>query len=490
MNQNIESAAGGRTRPNILILCADQLRYDGVGAYGNAEIQTPNLDLLAAQGVLFENCYAPNPVCAPSRATLMTGRWPHAHGLWANGVALPAHEEFFTKSLADAGYDTGLVGKLHLAACYAGRTEQRFDDGLRMFRWAHDPSHRSSENAYHQWLKAAYPELYDVAADRSEQMGFSTLPTEAHYSTWVGNETIEFLESGREVDKPFCFIANFYDPHHDFGAPREYLDRYQADSLSRPVTRDRELSTKPSIQTEASERSYAGHLRGYTEYSARELQEVKAAYYAMVTLIDDQVGRILYSLEHAGLAEDTIVVFTSDHGEMLGDHQLMLKGPMMYECAVRVPLIFRWPGVLPAGERRTEFVQWTDLASTFLDATAVPPLSGAQGTSLLPLARGEEGQWDRDWALCEYRNSGHPYDDPVHTTMLRHDKWKLIAYHGRPSNTRDRTGELYDLSTDSDELDNLWDDPAHLTARHELQELLLDVLVSVEDRTQPRDDFW
>lgn len=489
MSYNVESAGGGE-RSNILFLCADQLRSNAVGAYGNEEVHTPNIDRLAAQGVLFENCYAPNPVCAPSRATLMTGRWPHAHGLWANGVSLPESEQFFTKSLADVGYDTGLVGKLHLAACYAGRTERRFDDGLRMFRWAHDPSHRSSENAYHQWLKAAYPRLYETAVDGREQVGFSTLPAEAHYSTWVGNETIEFLETGREADKPFCFIANFYDPHHDFAAPQEYVDKYDAHSLSRPVTRDGELATKPPIQAEASERSYAGHLRGYTEYSAEELQDVKAAYYAMVTLVDDQVGRIIDSLDSAGLADNTLVVFTSDHGEMLGDHQLMLKGPMMYEGAVKVPLIFRWPGILPAGGRLPEFVQWTDLAPTFLDATGVTALPHAQGTSLLPLARGEQGQWDRDWALCEYRNSGHPYDNPVHTTMLRHGRWKLIAYHGRPANSRDRTGELYDLSRDPNELDNLWDDPAHLTTRHELQEMLLDVLVSVEDRTQTRDDFW
>ncbi|WP_350274989.1 sulfatase-like hydrolase/transferase [Kribbella sp. HUAS MG21] len=474
-------------RPNILLICTDQQRYDAVRAYGNDHVQTPNLDRLARDGVLFENCYVQNPVCAPSRATLMTSRYPHAHGLWANGVQLPDQEQFFTKALADDGYDCGLVGKLHLSACKDGRLEPRHDDGFRVFRWAHDPYPGSSENQYHRWLRAKYPELYDQALEGG---GFDNLPTEAHYSRWVGNETVDFLRSARDRTKPFCFIANFFDPHHGFGAPKEYLDRYVADDLPRPVTRDGELAGKPPILTEASKESYAGHARGYTTYTEDELQQTKAAYYAMVSLVDDEVGRILDALEAEGLAGNTIVVFTSDHGEMLGDHQLMLKGPMMYECAVRVPLIVRWPGQLPAGERRSELVQWIDLAPTFLDAAGVPPLPHGQGTSLLPLARGDEDAVPRGWALCEYRNSGHPYDPAVHTTMLRADRWKLVVYHGAPATDRERTGELYDLVADPDELDNLWDAPGHREVRFALQEQLLDVLVATEDRSQLRLDHY
>jgi arylsulfatase A-like enzyme len=256
------------------------------------------------------------------------------------------------------------------------------------------------------------------------------------------------------------------------------------------VTRPDELAGKPSILTEASKESYAGHARGYVTYSEEELQEVKAAYYAMVSLVDDEVGRILAALEAEGLADNTIVVFTSDHGEMLGDHQLMLKGPMMYDCAVRVPLLIRWPARLPAGERRTDLVQWIDLAPTLLDAAGLPPLPRGQGMSLLPLARGDEAAPTRGWALCEYRNSGHPYDVAVHTTMLRVDHWKLVVYHGSPATQRDRTGELYDLTADPDELENLWDDAAHREVRLTLQETLLDVLVATEDRSQVRIDHY
>ncbi|HWD83151.1 MAG TPA: sulfatase/phosphatase domain-containing protein, partial [Kribbella sp.] len=181
---------------------------------------------------------------------------------------------------------------------------------------------------------------------------------------------------------------------------------------------------------------------------------------------------------------DTLVVFTSDHGEMLGDHELMLKGPMLYEQAVRVPLVLRWPAVVPAGTRSPELVQWIDLSATILTAAGLTPIG--EGQDLLPLATTRAA--GRGWALTEYRNSGHPYADPVHLTMLRRDQWKLVVQHASP--TRPRTGELYDLSNDPDEQHNLWHDPVHRDTRTDLQEFLLDVLVATEDRTQPRLADW
>jgi arylsulfatase A-like enzyme len=175
---------------------------------------------------------------------------------------------------------------------------------------------------------------------------------------------------------------------------------------------------------------------------------------------------------------------------MLGDHHLMLKGPMMYEAAVRVPLILRWPGRLPAGERRGDLVQWIDLNPTITEAAGLPSLPRNQGQSLLPLSRGDEEAAPRGWALCEYRNSGHPYEPPVHTTMLRRGRYKLVVYHGDPASARPRTGELYDLEADPQELHNLWDQPDHQGVRIELQEYLLDVLVATEDRSQPRQAYW
>lgn len=476
-------------QPNILLICTDQQRFDAVGAYGNPHIKTPNLDRLAAQGVVFENCYVQNPVCAPSRASLMTGRYVSSHGLHANGVDISPDEELFSRRLADAGYDCGLVGKFHLGACQHGRSEPRQDDGFRVFRWAHDPYRGSSENAYHRWLKARHPGLYEEACRGDGEYNWDTMPTEAHYSHWIGEETIDFLRSSRRQGEPFFFVANFFDPHHGFGAPGEYMARYDPESLPRPVTRDGELESKPPIFTDASKESYGGHARGYAEYTEAELMQTRAAYYAMVSLVDDEVGRILDALDESGLADDTIVVFTSDHGEMLGDHQLMLKGPFMYDCAVRVPLIIRWPGTAEPGSRRSELVQWIDLAPTFLEAAGLDVPAQYQGAGLARLIAGDGAGW-RDWALCQYRDSGHSYNPPVYVTMLRHDRWKLVVHHGPPASARERTGELYDLAADPDELTNLWHDAAHRDTRTELQELLIDVTVATEDRSRARLSHW
>jgi arylsulfatase A-like enzyme len=476
---------------NILLLCTDQQRFDALGAAGNDEIDTPHLDRLARQGVVFDNCYVQSPVCGPSRASLMTGQYVHSHGLWANGVGLDPVRPLVSKVLANSGYDCGLVGKFHIGgACEGGRSEPRLDDGFRVFRWAHDPYPGSSQNEYHRWLRAVHPGLYEQARAPGSGVDFDAMPTEAHYSRWIAEETIAFLRTDRDASKPFFFIANFFDPHHGFGAPKEYVDRYRAGELRSPVTRPDELHDKPSVQTQASRESYAGHLPGFTDYTAEQIQEIRANYYAMVSLVDDEVGRILAALDEAGLADDTLVVFTSDHGEMLGDHQLMLKGPMMYEPAVRVPLILRWPGVAAPGARRSELVQWIDLTATLTDAAGLPSPAPFQGSSLRALAADPAAAPIRDFALCEYRNSGHPYADPVHTTMLRHGRHKIVVWHGRPANGRVREGELYDLAADPDELNNLWADPASAPVRAELTALLVDVLVSTEDRSRPRDGNW
>lgn len=475
------------SRPNILLLCTDQQRWDALGAAGNAAIDTPHLDRLTEQGVMFEQCYVQNPVCGPSRASLMTSSYVSTHGLHANGVDLAPGTQLVTRELADAGYDTGLVGKLHLGSCFGGRSEPRVDDGLRVFRWAHDPHPGSSENAYHRWLRAAHPDLYETAAGEAGH-SWNSMPTRGHYTRWIAEETIEYLRTGRRRDQPFVFIANFFDPHHAFEAPAEYVERYADVELPPLTTRDGELTSKPSVQTAASAASYAGHDKGFLEYSTEELDDARRAYYAMVTLVDDEVGRILQALEDEGLADDTLVVFTSDHGEMLGDHQLMLKGPFMYDCAVRVPLIARWPGQLPAGHRVPDLVQWIDLAPTFLDAAGVAPPARYQGRSLLPLARGEES--GRGWAISQYRDSGHSYDPGVHVTMLRTGPHKLVVHHGDPVTARPREGELYDLAADPGELDNLWDDPAAAGLRARLTEQLVDTLVAVEERSAPRLAHW
>jgi len=209
----------------------------------------------------------------------------------------------------------------------------------------------------------------------------------------------------------------------------------------------------------------------------------------MIALVDYEVGRILQALDEAGLAQDTLVVFSSDHGEMLGNHQQLLKGPQLYDDLTNVPLIIRWPGQVPAGQRIEQLVQWIDLPSTFLDIAGCAPGKGMQGASLVPLVTEQQPHW-RDWALSEFRDSGFTTDPQIMTTMLRHEQWKLIIWHGSPATTGERDGELYDLSNDPHELHNLFHDPEHANLRRRLKLKLLDVMAEAEDHTHPRIRDW
>ena len=489
-------------RPNILFICTDQQRGDSLNCTGAAWAVTPNLDKLAGQGALFKNCYVQNTVCSPSRASLFTGKYVANHGLHANGVPLPVHQKMFTRTLADAGYNCGMIGKQHLSPCDGWQTEPRRDDGYRYFQWAHGPNHRALENDYHAWLRNVHPEIYlSIFPDKgaNENTAYSNkastgtpideVKKEAHYSHWVAECAQEFIKQPRLLDEPFCLVANFFDPHHSFGAPQEFRDLIDSDAIPAPVTLDDELSSKPSEQTFYSKTSYAGVAPGFLDYSNEQIREIRAQYWAMIALVDYEVGRILQALDESGLAENTLVVFTSDHGEMLGNHQQLLKGPQMYKDLTHVPLLIRWPGRVVAGQSIDQLVQWIDLPATLLDVAACAIGQGVQGTSLLPLVTGQQSQW-RDWALSEYRDSGFTTDPQIMTTMLRHEQWKLIIWHGSPATEGQRNGELYDLSTDPHELHNLFHDPSSAAIRQRLKLKLLDVMAESEDHTVPQVRDW
>ena len=491
-----------KRRPNILFICTDQQRYDSLHCTGATWAKTPNLDRLARGGALFRNCYVQNPVCSPSRASLFTGKYVANHGLYANGVPLPAHQRMFTGPLAESGYDCGMIGKQHLHPCDTWQTEPRLDDGYRVFEWAHGPNHRAIENDYHRWLRRVHPKVYsevfpEQGANESVAFGnkakagtpIDHVPTEAHYSHWVAERAIEFINHPRDEEERFCLVANFFDPHHPFGAPQEFRDRIDSDAIPAPNTCEGELKGKPGEQEWYSEKSYGGTAPGFKEYTEGQIREIRAQYWAMIALVDHEVGRILAALDSRGLKEDTLVVFSSDHGELLGNHQQLLKGPQLYDDLVRVPLIARWPERIPPGTDIDELVQWVDLSATFLDAAGCAPGRGVQGRSLLPLMAGKRDGW-RNWALSEYRSSGFTTNPPIMTTMLRSDHWKLIIWHGSPAEGSRRDGELYDLSVDPGELRNLFHDPEFADVRRRLKGVLLDVMAEAEDRTEPQVRRW
>jgi arylsulfatase A-like enzyme len=272
------------SRPNVLLICTDQQRYDTIRRLGPRPIHTPNLDRLVDGGVAFEHAYTASPVCAPSRASMMTGQFPSAHGLWANGVSLP-EQALFTRILADDGYRTGLIGKLHLSAAWQGRGEDTRDHGFEYYRWAHAPGHPAPDNDYHRWLREEHPELFeravsgvDTGGEPREASGFELLPSEAPYSRWVSTRALEFLAGQDAEQRPFFLWANFYDPHHPFVVPQEYLDRYSADDVALGIDA---LDEPPLPEQLLSMRSYANAAgaRAFADYSRDDLVQVVRAYY-------------------------------------------------------------------------------------------------------------------------------------------------------------------------------------------------------------------
>lgn len=455
--------------PNILWLCTDQQRFDTIAAMGNNLLRTPNIDRLVDEGVAFTQAYCQSPVCSPSRASFLTGRYARTTRCRQNGQTIPADEVLVSKMFADAGYRCGLAGKLHLASCSEGKVEQRIDDGYHDFRWSHHPQPDWPENAYTQWLHArgqSWDNLYSGPDTGYVKQG---VPTEFHQTTWCAEMTMDFVRGN--AGRPWFFSFNCFDPHHAFDPPAEYLTKYNPDNMPLPKRREQELETKPTFQQLDAEWAHNSpgefHSAAMTDDDRRQ---VTAAYYAMCELIDDQVGRIMQCLEDTGQRDNTIVIFMSDHGEMLGDHGLYFKGPHFYDEAIRVPLVISWPKKFRSGLKVEGLTELVDLVPTLLETAGLEIPERVQGTSLLPHLTGQaDPKHHKDQVYCEYYNSWTHSD--AYGTMLRTQTEKIVVYHGTGQ------GELYDLQTDPDEFTNLWDVPSHASLKLRLMQRCFDASV-------------
>ncbi len=478
-------------RPNILWICSDQQRFDTLGSYGNDFVRTPQLDRLAAGGMRFTRAFCQSPVCTPSRASFLTGRYPRTTRCRQNGQSIPADEMLVTRLLADAGYTCGLAGKLHLSPCHpqaSPGTERRIDDGYDEFHWSHHPRPDDwPTNEYFHWLRerGQTGEVSDSPLSRHIESG---VPAAHHQTTWCAQKAINFIEAHEAGDRPWLFSVNIFDPHHAFDPPPEYLQRYLEvlDELPLPSWQTGELANKPPWQRIDHVAAY--NTPGYFPFpdmSERDHRLLTAAYWAMVDLIDEQVGRMLAALERTGQLEDTVVIFMSDHGEMLGDHGIYLKGPYFYEPAIHVPLIISQPGRIAAGVCG-DLVELVDLAPTLLQAASEPVWPGMQGQSLWPLLTGQgEPAAPRADVYCEYYNAMPWHEAPQpQLTMLRTETHKLVVAHGLAA------GELYDLEADPNETHNRWQDPAYAGVRMDLLQRLCDRMAWTVDPLPLREGQW
>ena len=477
--------------PNILWICTDQQRFDTLGCYGNQFVHTPNLDSLASDGVLFQHAYCQSPVCTPSRASFLTGRYPRTTRCRQNGQAIPFDELLVTKLLQDTGYVCGLAGKLHLAPCNPSvckGTEQRIDDGYDQFFWSHDPADAWSTHDYIQWLKDKGLNRDSKPFPNSKYV--RTIPSEEHsQTTWCVEKAMSFITNASRFKQPWLFSLNMFDPHHAFDPPIEALERYRniLDDIPLPNYVDGELNNKPVWQ----QIDHCGAYGGKSGYPFKDMTDddhrwVTAAYWAMIDVIDTQVGRLIHFLDEIEQRENTIIIFTSDHGEMLGDHGIYLKGPYFYEPAIRVPLIISGPNMLNNGQHSDALVELVDLAPTLMEASNLEPFQGMQGQSILPMLSGVKSlDSHRDDVYCEYYNAMGWHREPkANATMVRNSRYKIVAAHGTES------GELYDLETDPNETHNLWNNSDYKDLKLTMQDRLIDRMAWTVDPLPERQAPW
>ncbi|RKU30859.1 sulfatase [Candidatus Poribacteria bacterium] len=477
--------------PNILWICTDQQRYDTLGCYNNTFVRTPNIDKLAQDGIVFNYAYSQSPVCTPSRASFLTGRYPRTTRCRQNGQAIPPDEVLVTKLLKDAGYVCGLAGKLHLAPCnpqVCKGTEQRIDDGYDQFFWSHDPADAWSTHDYIQWLSDKGLQRNSTPFPESKYV--RVIPSEEHsQTTWSVERAMSFIGSASRFKQPWLFSVNMFDPHHAFDPPIAALERYRdvLHDIPLPNYVEGELDDKPIWQQIDHCGAYGGKSGSpFPDMSEDDHRWVTAAYWAMIDVIDTQIGRLINYLDETEQRENTIIIFTSDHGEMLGDHGIYLKGPYFYEPAIRVPLIISGPNMLTSGQHSDALVELVDLAPTLMEAANLEPYPGMQGQSLLPmLSGGKSLDFHKDDVYCEYYNAMGWHREPTaNATMVRNNRYKIVAAHGT------KNGELYDLETDPMETYNLWNSSNYKDVRFTMQERLIDRMAWTVDPLPERQAPW
>lgn len=497
-------------KPNVLVFVTDQQRADHLGCYGNPDVKTPNVDRLAREGVTFTESYVANPVCMPNRATMFTGRWPSAHGVRENGIALRPEAVTLPGVLARSGYRTASFGKIHLAPFGVAKEKawaeyERYESrewwdgggglpspfyGLEHVYMVGGHGHYAFGH-YRRDLDRDHPGAYAMLQkDRAlvpptgaRESWKASIPEALHYNTAIADRTIDWLRSNAGAGRPPFFVwCSFPDPHHPYSPPAPWCDVYDPMRIRfSPARREGELDSLPPYVRECREGrrkcgGLGGDLRSTTDAHYRE---IVAHTYGMISMVDASVGRIVRALEELSLLDDTVVVFLSDHGDLMGDHWLINKGPFLFRGLVRVPTIWRLPARLTGRRERgtgtDAFMSAADLMPTVLDLCGVAAPEGVQGVSCRAVLEGaSEGTRDCVYVECDESYLGD------RLRQLRTREWALTVFQ------RERHGFLYDLARDPDELVNLWEDRAHASVRCELSARLMREAVAAADWLPPK----
>ena len=510
-------------KPNFLLFITDQHRADWLGCAGHPVVRTPNIDAIAAKGTRFEDFHVALPVCMPNRASLMTGRMPSVHGLRHNGCLLSERANTFVDVLAAGGYATASFGKSHLQPFTDSPPLRKEDHVERLVpeAWRSDtgkytkeepasfdkPSDAPFETPYYgfqhvematshgdqcggqygQWFRETVPnwqELHDpaneLAHDYTCPQAYRTpIPEDKYPTAWVADKAISYLEERKAGGDPFFAFVSFPDPHHPFNPPGKYWDMYDPNDFDVDLPYDAHQNPTPPMQHE-TKMWETGEEPAIPQFAFRasdqHVREAKALTAGMITMIDDQIGRVIDALKASGEYDNTVIIFTSDHGDYLGDFNLMLKGAIPLPSITRVPMIWSDPATRKGAQTET-LASTIDISASILDRAGLAPYNGIQGSSFIEALDGT--QVHRDEVMIEH-NDGGPrmgFTKAVRARTLRTKDWRMSIFAG------ETWGELYDLNTDPRECNNLWDDPLAKDVRAELILRLVDHLTFQMDES-------
>ena len=454
-----------RAVPNIVFIMTDDQRHDALSAAGNTILRTPNIDRIAAEGVRFTEAFVTNALCGPSRASVLTGLYSHAHGVITNGggpqyynqPGLRPDQTTFIHLLRGAGYYTALIGKWHL---------------------------RSEPRGFDRWVVFPGQGVYEDPEMIANGM---RLKLRGHADDVVGDQGLLFLRD-RPRDQPFCLLYQFKSPHRSWMPAPRFARMYEDIEIPLPRTFEDKLAGRPDALRRA-EMAIADmpdfRDRGVDpalppdERKRRNLQHLVKNYYRVLLSVDENVGRLLEALDRDGLTENTIVVYTSDNGFFLGEHGLFDKR-LMYEPSIRVPMLIRFPSRVSRGVvDRSHMVLNIDVAPTLLELAGVPVPGWMHGRSLVPILSGQASAPWRDAFLYEY------YEYPAEHCVRKHrgvrtSRWKLMHFWEQPEEW-----ELYDLSSDPDEVNNLAGRREHARTVRELRARMAMLRAEVNDDDPP-----
>lgn len=516
-------------RPSYILFITDQQRYDHLGCNGHPVLKTPHIDAIASEGVSYDRFYVASPVCMPNRASLMTSRLPSSHGVRSLGIPLDHRNVTFVELMAAAGYDTALIGKSHLqnvskfptqyekptyrdgfseppedlavairsdldGESYQYERQDYFDEfgadvPTPFYGFEHyDSVARHGTKAggnYHEWLEKEAPEVLELRGPENQfphdytcPQAFRTKVPEEFYSTsYIAKQAMEYLEARKGNPKPFFLMVSFPDPHHPFNPPGKYWDMYKPEEMIVPDGYDDDDWEVPEHVLSA-ERARAGDASlgkktGYTfAVTKQQALEARALTCGMMAMVDDAVGDIRAAADKAGLSDSTVQIYTSDHGDHLGDHRLLFKGSEQYDNLTHVPFIWADPKG-NKGARADDLAQTHDIGATILEHAKIEPAAGMQG-HVMRVAGGKV----RQTAFIQY-DTQRPQEafgiEPRAHTIV-HDRYRLTMYRGKCQN------ELFDLENDPSEMKNLWDSQDHQAVKAKLVEVLAEQEIAAVDR--------